>query len=174
MAFDILGLLDCLNINKTNLVGWGDRGIIGLELAIKHPDFINKLVLIGASTHHEGLHENFMEMVKLATADNWLEPMAVDMYKKIAPDPAHVSVLIEKIKKLWLTEPEYTQKEISSIKAPTLIITSKNEELINEEHTKNIAQTIPNAKLDLIPNSGHFCPVEDPKTVNRLIIDFLG
>jgi pimeloyl-ACP methyl ester carboxylesterase len=174
MASDMLGLLDCLNIKKTNLVGWSDGGIIGLELAIKHPDFINKLVLIGASTHHKGLHENFMEMVKKAIADNWLEPMAIDMYKKTAPDPGHVSVLIEKIKKLWLTEPEYTQKEISSIKAPTLVITGKNEESIKEEHTKNIAQTIPNAKLELIPNTGHFCPVEDPKTVNRLISNFLG
>jgi pimeloyl-ACP methyl ester carboxylesterase len=54
-----------------------------------------------------------------------------------------------------------------------LVITGKNEELVKEEHTKNIAQTIPNAKLELVLNTGHFCPMEDPKKVNRLISDFL-
>ena len=94
MASEILGLLDCLNIKKTNLVSWSDGGIIG--------------------------------------------------------------------------------KEISSIKAPTLVITGKNEELVKEEHTKNFSRTIPNAKLELVSNTGHFCPMEDPKTVKRLINDVLG
>jgi pimeloyl-ACP methyl ester carboxylesterase len=173
MASDISCLLDIVNIKKTNIVGWSDGGIIGLELAMRHPERINKMVLIGASTHYEGLHENFLEKVKKASADNWIEPMAVDIYKKMAPDPAQIIVLIEKIKTLWLTEPAYTQEEISSIKAPTLVITGINEELIKPEHTMNIAQTIPNSQLEFVPNTGHFCPMEDPKRVNRLIFDFL-
>jgi pimeloyl-ACP methyl ester carboxylesterase len=174
MASDVLYLLDFLNIKKTNIIGWSDGGIIGIELAIKHPEIINKLILIGASTHYEGMHESFIKKIKDASADNWIDPMAVDIYRKMAPDPAHVSVLIEKIKQLWLTEPVYTQKQIASIKSPTLVITGKDEELIKEEHTISIAQTIPGAKLELIPNTGHYCPMEDPKSVNRLIGEFLA
>ncbi|HEU0116429.1 MAG TPA: alpha/beta fold hydrolase, partial [Thermomicrobiales bacterium] len=44
MASDVLGLLDHLNIDKTDLVGWSDGGIIGLELAIHHPERLNKVV----------------------------------------------------------------------------------------------------------------------------------
>ena len=173
IASDVLGLLNSLSINKTNLVGWSNGGIIGLELAIKHPNIINKLVLIGASTHHEGLYEKFKEQVQKASADDWIEPMVIDIYRKMAPDPEHISVLIEKIKQLWLTEPHYKQQEISSIQAPTLVIAGENEELIKEEHTKNLAHTIPNAVLEIIPKTGHFCPMEDRKTVNKLISEFL-
>jgi pimeloyl-ACP methyl ester carboxylesterase len=54
-----------------------------------------------------------------------------------------------------------------------LVIAGKNEELIKEEHTVNLAKTIPDAKLELVPKTGHFCPMEDPRTVNKLICDFL-
>ncbi len=81
---------------------------------------------------------------------------------------------VEKIKNLLLTEPQYTGKAISSIKSPTLVITGKNEELVKQEHTKHIAQRIPNAKLELLLNTDHFCRIEDPKKVNRRISDFLG
>ena len=43
MAYDVLGLMDHLGIDKASIVGWSDGGIIGLELAIHHPERLNKV-----------------------------------------------------------------------------------------------------------------------------------
>lgn len=56
MAADALGLLDLLGIAKTRLVGWSDGGIIGLELAITHPDRLNRAVLYGANFTPDGVY----------------------------------------------------------------------------------------------------------------------
>ena len=55
MANDVLGLMDHLGIDKADLVGWSDGGIIGLELAIKHPDRLNKVVAYGANFDPTGV-----------------------------------------------------------------------------------------------------------------------
>ena len=55
MASDVLGLMDHLGIDKASIVGWSDGGIIGLELAIHHPERLNKVVAYGANFDPTGV-----------------------------------------------------------------------------------------------------------------------
>jgi pimeloyl-ACP methyl ester carboxylesterase len=57
MANDMLKLLDQMNIRQTDIVGWSDGGIIGLDLAMHHPERVARLVAIGANYDVDGLQE---------------------------------------------------------------------------------------------------------------------
>src|SRR5258708_1887587 len=54
MASDVLQLMDYLKIKKASIVGWSDGGIIGLILAIKYPERVNKLFTFGANYNLSG------------------------------------------------------------------------------------------------------------------------
>ena len=61
MADDYLALLDFLKIEKVALVGWSDGGIIGLDIAVRHPERLTKLWMFGANTHRHGTERSFRQ-----------------------------------------------------------------------------------------------------------------
>jgi pimeloyl-ACP methyl ester carboxylesterase len=176
MASDTLALLDYLHVPKCSIVGWSDGGIIGLELAMHHPERVNKLVLVGTNYNLEGLVPMFQEDLKHASAKHWLDRSAVLVYnrkskhKKPKPNP---DIFIKKIANMWLTEPNYSDDQIRNIKCPTLVMTGQDEEYILENHTRKLSELIQNSQLVFIPKSGHECLMEQSKISNRVIDQFL-
>lgn len=172
MADDMLELLDLLEVNKVHVVGWSDGGNIGLDLAINHPERVGKLVVIGANFSPDGLNDELVDWVEKATAETW-SAGSHELYKKHAPDPSHWPVFIDKIKAMWLTQPNYTREELARVQAPTLVMVGENEEVVRQEHTEEMHQILPNADLKIIPNTGHLAPIEKPEEVNEAILEFL-
>ena len=58
MADDVVALLDALKLPKTDVVGWSDGAIIGIDLAIRHPDRVGKIVAFGANTMTSGMRDD--------------------------------------------------------------------------------------------------------------------
>lgn len=119
MASDIVTLLDRLNIDSLNVVGWSDGGVIGLHLAISYPHKVKKLVAIGANFKAEGLEESMVVQIKNAKPDIW--PESIEHYNKLAPDPDYWPIVFEKMKTMWLTSPNFTTNMLAKINAPTLV-----------------------------------------------------
>src|SRR5262249_50412490 len=119
MADDMVKLLDELQVGKTDIVGWSDGGIIGLDLAMHHPERVGRLVAIGANYDVSGLQP-------LPPAD--ASPDAAELealrrfYERLAPDPAHWPVFYRKIVAMWRSQPRYSLDELAQIKAPTLVV----------------------------------------------------
>jgi len=71
-------------------------------------------------------------------------------------------------------EPNYTAKELASIKISKIaIVEGDREELITRAHTDYLAAIIPGAKLIILPNVSHFAPWQDPGTFNNSLLQFL-
>ncbi len=170
MASDIVNLLDYINIDSINVVGYSDGGIIGLHLATSYPQKVKKLVTIGANFQAEGLVENWIVMFRDATPDTW--PEAIESYKKVAPDPDHWPIFFEKIKTMWLTSPNFTTDMLANIKAATLVVVG-DRDAIRLDHTVELFQSIPNSQLCVIPGTTHFVPFQKPELLNQIIINFL-
>jgi pimeloyl-ACP methyl ester carboxylesterase len=164
MADDMVKVLDALGIGRVDLVGWSDGGIIGLEIAMRHPERIGRMVVISANYDVDGLAH------KPATVTDI--PPVPDFYKRIAADPAHWPVFYRKVATMWGSQPKFTFAELAIIQAPTLVMAGDHD-LIKRDHTDRLAKAIPRAEEVIIPGGTHFAVLEKPNVVDPYILRFL-
>ncbi len=170
MASDVLGLMDHLDIDKADIVGWSDGGIIGLEIAIHNPERLNKVVAYGANFDPTG--------VRLDVADNayfnaYVE-RAAEEYQQNSPAPDRWDEFLGNISNMWATLPNYTEEQLQSITTPFLILDGEEEEAIDLNQTKLMALLIPGAELKLMSGTGHFAMFEQPEAFIQIVEDFLA
>jgi pimeloyl-ACP methyl ester carboxylesterase len=170
MANDVLGLMDHLGIDKADLVGWSDGGIIGLELAIKHPDRLNKVVAYGANFDPTGVR---LDIGQNAYFNAYIA-RAMEEYQRLSPAPERWDAFLANISNMWATEPNYTEEQLKSITTPILILDGAKEEAIDLNQTKLMALLIPSATLEIMPDTGHFVLFEHPDEFSHIVKDFLA
>ncbi len=170
MASDVLTLLDYLEIDAVNLVGWSDGGIIGLHIAIHNPDRLIKLVAYGANYNPSGVKSDVGESERF----NAYIEMAAGDYVRLSPTPDGFDAFLANIGNMWATEPNFTEEEMGSITTPTLILDGIEEEAIYPEHDLEMAQLIPNADLVLMGGIGHFAMWDKTEAFNDIVLDYLG
>ena len=163
MSDDMVKVLDSLKINRVDAVGWSDGGIIGLDLAIRHPERIRRLVAISANYNPDGLgYTPSVEEVPRIALRYWL----------LAPNPAQWPDLYRNVFAMWRTQPQYTLNDLGHIKAPTLVMAGEYD-LIKREHTDQLAKAIPGSCESIIAHATHLVPIEKPDIVNSKILNFL-
>jgi pimeloyl-ACP methyl ester carboxylesterase/ketosteroid isomerase-like protein len=170
MASDMVALMDDLGINKANILGWSDGGIIGLYLAINQPERLIRVIASGSNYDPSGVRPDVGEhpiMIKYFGK-------AMDDYKTLSPNPGMWDAFLGNISQMWATEPNFTVEQLGSITLPVLLLDGENEEFIYPEHTRELADLIPTATLTLIPDTGHFAMWEKPGEINKAVLDFLG
>jgi pimeloyl-ACP methyl ester carboxylesterase len=170
MASDVLALMDYLNIESASLVGWSDGGIIGLDIAINHPERLDKLVAYGANYNPSGVlptvetNERFNAYIEMAAGD----------YIRLSPTPDNFDAFVENISNMWATEPNYSVEQMQGITVPTLILDGIEEEAIDPAHDLEMAMLIPDADLFLMGGVGHFAMWENTQEFNDVILYFLA
>jgi len=170
MTSDVVALMDYLKIDKANIVGWSDGGIIGLDMAINYPDRLNKVVAFGANYDPSGVRADIGESERF----NAYIAQASEDYQKLSPAPERWEEFLNNIGNMWATEPNFTPEQLGAITTPILILDGKNEEAIDTDHTKKMADLIPGAELHLIPGTGHFAMLEKPEEFNQIVLNFLA
>lgn len=152
-ADDLLEIVKQLKLEEINIVGWSDGGITGLIFNYKYTDYIEKLVTIGANTNPKGVKEETLKMIK-ETFDN----------SNDSKERRRLNLMIN--------YPHITNEDLSKIENPVLVIAGDDDE-IKEEHTREIAEMIKKSKLEIISNSSHNIPFDQPEILNEIILDFL-
>jgi pimeloyl-ACP methyl ester carboxylesterase len=170
MSSDVLGLLDHLEIPQTDLVGWSDGGIIGLDLALSNPDRLNKVVAYAANFDPSGVRLDIGSNDKF---NAYIERASED-YQTTSPDPSRWDEFLNNISNMWATKPNWSMEQIASITTPFLILDGEDEEAIDLNQTKLMAVLMPNAELVLIPGTGHFAMFEKPEEFNRIVLNYLA
>lgn len=148
-ALDFVALLDSLGIGSAHVVGWSDGGVVGLELAVRHPQRVRSLVVLGANYHHEGLSPDFQRRMRAFTPDTWHADV-IEEYRTTAPDPDHWPELFSMLLAMWSTQPAFTREELRTIAARTLVVMGETEETIRHEHFRELTDAIPGAQLEII------------------------
>ena len=170
MASDVLALLDFLKIKRTALVGWSDGGIIGLDIAIHHPDRLTKLFAFGANYSMTGVRP---DIGNSAVFKRYITQAGQD-YTHLSQTPADYETFLAAVSKMWETEPNYSQDQLRHISVPTAISDGEHDEAIRRDHTEEMAKLIPKAKLIILPDASHFAMWQQPAAFNKAVLDFLA
>jgi pimeloyl-ACP methyl ester carboxylesterase len=160
MADDQAALLDYLKSPPAYVLGWSDGGIEALLLGIRHPASVKKIASMAANLDPKGAYPEVIAMAK-AQMDSI---------------PANVRQTAEgkrqlRVGQLVLDEPHIDAVSLEKIKAPTLILASDHD-LIVDEHTLQIYHHIPNSQLCIFPNATHMVPYDDPELFDTTVDRF--
>lgn len=156
MANDVSILMDSLKISKANIWGQSDGGILGLLIAIHHPEKVDKLATFGANLF-PGKKAVFTEIDQL-----------VNDTIKITKDP-HTKNLYT----LLAHQPNITDKDLQRIKCPVLIM-SGDRDAIRLEHSIRIFDNIENSNFFVMPGATHFGSYEKPELFNLILLSFFN
>jgi pimeloyl-ACP methyl ester carboxylesterase len=168
MAEDVIGLLDFLKVPKAAVVGWSDGAILGLDIAIHHPDRITKLFAFAANSDPSGVAD-----ISNSKVFNAYIERAGQEYAKISPTPDEYNAFVDQIGKMWASQPSFTKAQLAGITTPTWIVDGDHDEAIKRENTEFMASTIPGAGLLILPQVSHFAFLQDPVGFNVLLLHFL-
>ncbi|ESW91532.1 alpha/beta hydrolase [Mesorhizobium sp. LSJC285A00] len=169
MASDYLALLDYLKIDKTALVGWSDGGIIGIDIALHHPERLTRLFAQAANVTTDGVDPGVLTNKTFAA---YIDRSGSD-YKKLSKTPDQYDAFVAQISHMCESEPAWTKEQLGKITTPTAIVAGDHDEAIKREHTEYMASVIPGAKLIILPNASHFAMLQAPDEYSQAALDFI-
>lgn len=169
MASDVVALLDHLKIRKAAIVGWSDGAIIGLDVAMKHPERVSRLFAFAANSDPSGVAD-----IASSEVFNAYIARAGEEYKRLSPTPTEYKSFVAEITKMWESQPKWTASDLATIKVPTWIVDGDHDEAIKRDNTESMAANIPGAGLLIQPQVSHFSFLQDPEQFNDDVLRFLG
>jgi len=164
MAEDLDKLLESLDVKSAHVVGWSDGGILGLLLAIHHPDKVGKLAIMGANLTPDGSYP---------WAQEWVTKQVKAANAEIAGGNGSPELQMQlKYFDLLGKQPDIPVDDLKKIKSPVLVMAG-DRDVIRTEHTVLIFESIPNSQLEIFPGATHMISREDPERFNRTVASFL-
>jgi pimeloyl-ACP methyl ester carboxylesterase len=164
MAADMYELLNHLKLDSVNVIGWSDGGNTGLIMAMKYPVKVKSLTTMGANLYP---NKNAVQK-KFLREYRWTLRYA-KVLALFNPSKWKGKVIVGK---MVLKEPNIKPSELNAISIPTLILAGEKD-VINEDHTKLIADNIKKNKIVILKGLTHYAPQEDPEYFNKVIAEFL-
>jgi pimeloyl-ACP methyl ester carboxylesterase len=133
MADDVAAVIWELGVAPADVVGFSMGAAAALQLAIRHPEAVRRLVVISASYRHDGMQPEMLAMVPTITPEMFAgSPMEAD-YLRLSPHPARFPELVGKLKALDGTPFEWPEDEVRGIASPTLVVVGDSD-VVTVEH----------------------------------------
>jgi pimeloyl-ACP methyl ester carboxylesterase len=170
MASDVIGLMDRLKLPKAAVIGWSDGAIIGLELAIHHPDRLTGVFAFAANYNPAGVKD---DVDKNPTFSTYIKRCGTE-YAALSATPRGFGDFLAAITRMWATEPNIPPEALRHIGVPVVIADGDHDEAIKRAQTEEMAALIPGAGLLILPNVGHFAMLQDPPQFNAAVEHFLA
>jgi pimeloyl-ACP methyl ester carboxylesterase len=148
-ADDIATLLKNLNIDNADFFGFSNGGTTVVQIAIRHPEIVDKIILGSALCKRNGVPAQFWDFMKQARLANMPEQLK-EAYIQVAPNPDGLQIMHDKDAKRMVNFRDIPDEQIKSIKAPALIIIG-DQDIIKPEHAIEMHRQIANSELAIIP-----------------------
>ncbi|MBB6236919.1 pimeloyl-ACP methyl ester carboxylesterase [Pedobacter sp. AK013] len=161
-ADDLKAVMDSIHIQKASLLGWSDGGNTAIEFALKHPEKIDKMVLMGANIFPgtRAIKEDIVRMFE-KRRDSLMNLQDAESNNQL------------RLTQLVLQEPQINADDLGRISMPTLILAGESD-VIKTEHTMLIRALIKSSRAEIIAGEDHYLPLKNPGLFNKIVLDFLA
>jgi len=157
-ADDIAALLGILKIPKADFFGYSNGGDVTLQIGIRHPDGVRKLIVESAMFRNDGLYPSLRESLQHATPDNMPAELR-EAYLQVAPHPEALPTMVAKDVRRMLDFKDWPPEMIQSIAAPTLVVIGDSD-IVRPEHAVQMYRLLPHAQLAVLPGTDHMTIVK--------------
>ena len=159
-ADDLLVFMDEHHIEKTHLLGFSDGGNIAMVFALKYPERVGKLILNGANLNASGVKRKIQIPIEIGYR---MAKLFAGRSRKAKKNAEMLGLMVN--------DPNVKVEELSRIQNKTLVIAGDND-MIKDQHTRLIAQSIPGAELCILQGN-HFIANKNPQSFNEAVLRFL-
>lgn len=183
MADDVAAFMDAVALPKADVFGYSMGSVVGLQLAIRHPAKVNKLVAASVAYDIKGWQPEFREFIPKMTVEMFLQMPFAKEYPKLAADPKGFPALVKKMIQLE-KEPMAWEKEVKALKTPVLIIAG-DADVSTLEHSVamfrllgggvagDMGKPLPASRFAVLPATAHTAVITQPDLLQAFIEPFL-
>jgi pimeloyl-ACP methyl ester carboxylesterase len=187
-ADDAAGLLRALEVGRADVMGYSQGGGVALQLAIRHPSLVSKLVSMSATFRKEGWYPSVFEAIGGLSAEAFAGTPVEKAFKEHTPDASAFDAYLEKMKHLNINDQDISDEQMRSISAKTMVIVGdadgvKPEHALamfrlrgggNEEAAASgVLQEVPAARLVVLPAMSHIGLSEESEVLVPMVSAFL-
>jgi pimeloyl-ACP methyl ester carboxylesterase len=148
-ADDVATLLRHLKIEQADLFGFSNGASVALQVAIRHPERVRKLVFASSMTKKSGADPMLWEFIKQAGFANMPQPLK-DAFLKVNPDPRKLRNMHDKDLERMLSFKDVPDRKLKTLKADTLILLG-DRDVVRPQHAVELTRLIPKARLLILP-----------------------
>lgn len=175
MGDDIAAVIDRLELAPAHIAGISDGGVLALDLALRRPDAVRTITVIGTNYRVDeltlgaaaGLEPDDIEAAAPEAAAAFAKPHDASNY------PGYWKDLIGQIKANNAVNPTWTAQDLRRIACPTLLIAGEKDPFANTDQMTDMKREIPGAEWLIVNHAGHAVHHEHPAFVSARIADFL-
>ena len=183
LADDVAAFMDAVGLKKADVFGYSMGSIAGLQLAIRHPQKVNRLVAASVAYNLEGWQPELKALIPQMNVEMMLGTPFAAEYRKLAPNPNGFPALAAKLIALE-KEPMAWETEVRAVKTPVLIITSDADGATLEHSVAmlrllgggimgDMGKPLPAARLAVLPATSHTAVITQPVLLHAFIEPFL-
>jgi pimeloyl-ACP methyl ester carboxylesterase len=166
MADDVAALMEHLGISQADVTGYSMGGSVALQVAMRHPDLVRRIVAVSGQYRLDGLYPEVIAGIATeSTPEKMMGTPWYENYASVAPNPDDFPTLVEKLKRLDAEEFAWGEAEIEAIAAPVLLIYG-DADVIRPEHMIDLFRLLgggvpgdltglPKARLAILPGTTH-------------------
>jgi pimeloyl-ACP methyl ester carboxylesterase len=169
-ADDAAELLRALKVEHADVMGYSQGGGVALQVALRHPTLVGKLVSLSATYHKDGWYPSVFEAIAGLSADAFAGTSVEKAFKEHTPDAKAFDAYLEKMKVLNIDDQNISDDEMRSISAKTMVVVG-DADGVKPEHAlamfalrgggdeqaaaSGMLQSVPAARLVILPATSH-------------------
>ena len=183
LADDVATFMDSAGLAKADVFGYSLGAMTGLQLAIRHPAKVNKLIMAAGAYDERGRQPEFQAMIPKMTVEMFVDMPFAAEYRKLAPDPNGFPELVRKMID-GLKEPMAWEEDVKKVKTPVLVIAGDADGFTLEHQVAlfrllgggamgDQGKPLPASRLAILPATAHTAVITQVDLLSAIIEPFL-
>ncbi len=183
LADDVAAFMDAVDLKKADVFGYSMGAAAGLQLAIRHPEKVNKLAAASVAYNAEGWQPEFKAVVPQMTVEMIVGLPFAEDYRKLAVDPNGFPELARKLIQLE-KEPMAWEADVKALKTPVLIIAGDADVATLEHNVAlfrllgggamgDMGKPLSPSRLAILPATSHTAVINQTDLLEAFIEPFL-